>query len=255
MSYGDDLMGDFMAPDPLAKPLDQLFAEKLAGPTISELQAAGRLPKAPAPGQMPPLDPAPAGTLTVGYGVMPRAPAPTLPPGYGDVVQAADLKTVAKATIPTGPESYVPSPTPHKHADLLKQWADDYSLRFFWWDWAHRAWCEASPEAVVRNSDLPALRLAHTRPTEPLKRYCTIGSFSYPEPERVAPARGTRCYYPALSNGTDSWDGFEWHGSDFCVRMLESGLVHLESQDAKTHATAILMATKAAFNKLGGIQK
>lgn len=203
MSHGDDLMGDFMAPDPLAKPLDQLVKERWQ----SKILDTG--PNGP--------DPLPD---SVG-----------MPPGY----------------VPTVP---LPAPVKHKHADLLKQWADDYSLRFFWWDWSHRAWVEASPEAVIRAHDLNALCVAHTRPTEPLKRFCTIGSFSYPEPERVAPAIGTICYYPTLSNGTNSWNTFTWTGEDFDQRMLARGLIHLDGTSAKQHAEAMLLASKAAFNKL-----
>lgn len=71
-----------------------------------------------------------------------------------------------------------------------------------------------------------------------------INGHEVPEPVKVKPEIGTRCYYPILSNKSKyNWVSF-FEGDEFDNRILDKGLMHLTAEAAQKHAEALLSFTK-----------
>lgn len=64
-------------------------------------------------------------------------------------------------------------PTPHKHAALIKQWADDQSQDVWFWD-AHAGWV---------HDDEPTWLCVHyalgPKPTQPPRNMCTLAGVEF----------------------------------------------------------------------------
>jgi hypothetical protein len=137
-------------------------------------------------------------------------------------------------------------PTPHKHAALIKQWADDPSQDVWCWDgyqWLlaleanSPRWIESVPYAVG------------PKPTQPPRLMCTLAGVDFPAPVTDANKLVEGCEYfvanPAFEGGY--WVLF-WRQD--CVdhpRFLEAGLIHYDKEDAKQHSKALLAANKQAI--------
>lgn len=65
----------------------------------------------------------------------------------------------------------------------------------------------------------------------------------WPAPERVAPAEGTRCYIPSF---VYTYAQFIWEENENNRERLESGLIHLSSENAEQHSGALRAASRAA---------
>lgn len=64
------------------------------------------------------------------------------------------------------------------------------------------------------------------------------GTYSYPEPLRVAPEKGTKAYSPSLVGGFHL--AMYHHDSD--EYLLRAGLLHLTREAAEEHAKALILA-------------
>lgn len=75
-------------------------------------------------------------------------------------------------------------------------------------------------------------------PPKPMRK---IGEWEYPKPERDAPPEGTWVYIPDLQYFPEN-EGVEWYSTDYLIRCLNAGLVHLTPEAAQAHAEAIILA-------------
>lgn len=135
---------------------------------------------------------------------------------------------------------------PHKHATLIKQWADDLSQKVWCWCSSSGSWREYDAH---RHPFCESYQFAlGPKPTQPPRKMCVLAGVEFPAPETRAPAPHTTYYFPAVSSGQpvgasewayeDSW-GSQRH-------QLENGLVHLTREAAQQHSKALLAANKRA---------
>lgn len=160
----------------------------------------------------------------------PDAATPIEHPGDGEVVDA----------------EFVP-PKPHKHAALIKQWADDPGQDIWFWVEKDRNW-------VISNfSNMIGYRTGGTyalgpKPTQPPRRMCKLGGLQFPEPEKEAPALGTNYFVPDPDDASPSLvcGPMQWDNETCELRWLHYRMVHLTRDDAEAHSRAILAATRQA---------
>lgn len=136
-------------------------------------------------------------------------------------------------------------PIPHKHAALIKQWADDPSLTVWYWDAANQNWfdCEDDPDWSYDHMAVGAL------PTQPPRKMCSLAGVEFPAPETVAPLIGSKFYVANMTRRDWSKEyAYNWRGdSDGAQLLLEVGLVHLTYEAAEQHSKALLAANKQAI--------
>lgn len=138
----------------------------------------------------------------------------------------------------------MPTPTPHKHAALIKQWADDSSQKV--WQWSPRVneWFEMNAvtwDATVHYALGP-------KPTQPPRKMCSLAGVEFPMPETVAPEVGARYFTPdiVLVAGLAGSQDWNWGAIETDDRWLRQGLIHFTREAAEQHSRALLAANKAA---------
>lgn len=127
---------------------------------------------------------------------------------------------------------------PHKHAALIKQWADDPSQHVWYWSpsggiWRQTepSWCETTTYALG------------PKPTQPPRKMCVLAGVEFPAPETKTPGEGQR-YYAAMPFGARE---YYWVNNVTERDWLRLGLVHLSREAAEQHARALLAANKQAI--------
>lgn len=127
---------------------------------------------------------------------------------------------------------------PHKHAALIKQWADDTTQPIWYWD-----------GTVWQPDDAPMSGYKSyaigPKPTQPPRKMCSLGGLEFPAPETEAPQDGADIW-TAYVDGEPTVGYWQSH-SDGCQLCLTSGLVHLTQQAAEQHSRALLAANKQAI--------
>lgn len=132
-------------------------------------------------------------------------------------------------------------PTPHKHAALIKQWADDPSQTI--WMWFHDAerW-----DAVCPYWNTDSIYAIGERHTQPPRKMCVLAGVEFPLPETEAPAMGTHYF---VSNDMAPTRPFchIWNGTEFDTEPLRAGYLHLTREAAVEHGIALLAANTQAI--------
>lgn len=123
-------------------------------------------------------------------------------------------------------------PTPHKHAALIKKWADNPKLQFEFSN-VHVSQWKACP-GVPLWDEQSEYRVA--------KQTMTINGHSFLEPESEAPEDSTEYFVPCFVS-TSRVNVARWGSSQFEFQLLAEGLVHLTASDAAAHAKALLSLT------------
>lgn len=118
---------------------------------------------------------------------------------------------------------------PHKHAQIIKAWADGHDIEFK----GTRGW------TIVVHPTFSEATEYRIRP-----KVIRINGLEIPEPERAVPAENQIYYYPSVTD-SDWVSGFSWHNDSIDKRILEAGLLHLTHANAWAHARAIFEPTKA----------
>lgn len=136
------------------------------------------------------------------------------------------------------------TPTPHKHAALIKQWADDTSQPV--WVWSSSAgWFDASDGGETTPSWSPSSTYAlGPKPTQPPRKTCTLAGVEFPVPETTAPASGASYYIPTTAGHPAH---IEWANDRTDKMYLAAGMIHLDREAALAHALALLAANKQAI--------
>ena len=135
-------------------------------------------------------------------------------------------------------------PTPHKHAALIKQWADDPSQTV--WSWMPSTHPDSRP-GYWKPCDPLWIETTHyavgPRPGNPPRKMCVLAGVEFPAPETTAPPNHTRYW----SAGADWVRYAMWYSDIEDKTRLAGGLVHLTREAAEQHSKALLAANKAAI--------
>ena len=124
------------------------------------------------------------------------------------------------------------TPRKHKHADMIRRWLDDDSLMVEWKQSSHHWMLLKSNEITWDEDDEYRFK----------PKMIKCGDLEFPEPMRVAPARGDAYAVPTLLGypGLSHWGGeaceYEW---------LRRGIVHSSVEAAAAHAKALIALTES----------
>lgn len=118
---------------------------------------------------------------------------------------------------------------PHKHAEVIKAWADDPEQGVQFFDHIHEKWLD-----VETISWVPTLQYRIKPKT------ININGYEVPEPVRVALNKGDT-YYMVSPYGAGL---MEWHGNAFDFELLKNGAIHLTRDAAMKHHEAIFSFTR-----------
>ena len=134
----------------------------------------------------------------------------------------------------------------HKHAELMRLYAEDAletDKPWELWEWRRpgETW-----QVFINDEDVPCWYLDIEYRRKP--RTTTINGRELVAPERVAPAGGTRYWYPALLNYKRR-DSVVWGDSHWDRTLLKRGLVFLREEDAVAMAEALLSLLKGEGNE------
>jgi hypothetical protein len=146
------------------------------------------------------------------------------------------------AGLGTIPSDYEPTPRPH--AAMQCQYAMDDSL-FKW------IWFELRQEWVTTDNSWASpctYFVGHTKPTQPPKRMCELGSVSFPEPETVYPDIGTAFWIICVDK--TPYESI-WDDDREDKKLLAAGLVHLNPEAATLHSKGLAAVNLAAVT--GGV--
>lgn len=123
-------------------------------------------------------------------------------------------------------------PTPRKHSELIKLWAEDDTLHFEYRRSTSPHWesCGGIP-AWLPDCEY---RVA--------KVIISINGHKVPEPEERPLATGRDFWVPNLIRD-DLNTHYIWNGGAFDRQVLAFGLVHLDEGSAVKHAKALLSCT------------
>lgn len=134
-------------------------------------------------------------------------------------------------------------PTPHKHAALIKQWADDPSQPV--WIWTGHQWePPLHHECPLWLADVP--HALGPKPTQPPRKMCVLAGVEFPMPE-THPLDCHQCYFVTRVAHIGGVAEFKWAGDAFDLGRLGDGLVHLTREAAEAHGRALLAANKQAI--------
>jgi hypothetical protein len=94
------------------------------------------------------------------------------------------------------------TPTPHKHAALIKAWADDPSQDV--WEYDGQWDLVTDPVPVWYDHLHYALG---PKPTQPPRKMCSLAGVEFPEPLKAAPRAGSDYFVPNILGGLlgDTW--------------------------------------------------
>jgi len=140
-----------------------------------------------------------------------------------------------------------PAPAPveaRAHAELIKQWASDKSLKVF--VWYKNAWGDISEPAWYKSENYA---VGHEKPTEPPVKMVKYdgGSIEFPEPARVELERDTN-YWAVTIYGADPE---YWTDHSFDIELLENGLIQPTKEGAEKQSEALVELLKNHAQKWG----
>jgi hypothetical protein len=129
--------------------------------------------------------------------------------------------------------------TPHKHAALIKQWADDPSQTV--WTWVSADWypCQGTIDWYT-----DSVYAVGPRPAEPPKKMCVLAGVKFPAPETEKPKLGANYFVADVRGG---YYDCTWDDHPVDNKRLQSSTLHLTKEAAQAHANALLAATKQAI--------
>lgn len=188
----------------------------------------------------------------VGIAPMARSGGTTIAVGAGQVVDAEFVDPA----VPTPPPQCVTGtsgiagfgirePRPHKHATLIKQWADDPGRTVWFFDpvMPMRGWIELAGDPVWN----PKLHYAiGDKPTAVPRRMCTLAGVEFPAPETEPPEIGAS-YWSADTSLQYAVQLLRWDGDAYDMACLNNGFVHATRAAAEAHTNAVISATKQAI--------
>ena len=127
------------------------------------------------------------------------------------------------------------TPRKHEHAEMIRQWLADDSLKVEYFDDQLGIW------SAVENRNPSWYEHANYRfKTKMIK----CGDLEFPEPMRVAPEVGSDCWMPKIFDSAGFAELFQW--SAFCIKelWLRRGIVHATKEAAEAHARALIALTE-----------
>ena len=130
------------------------------------------------------------------------------------------------------------------HAELIKQWASDKSLKVF--VWYKNSWGDISEPAWYKSSNYA---VGHEKPTEPPVKMVKYdgGSIEFPEPAMVKLERDKEYWAATIYGATPNyWTG---HSSDW--DLLGEGLIQLTKEGAEKQSEALVELLKNHAQKWG----
>jgi hypothetical protein len=133
-------------------------------------------------------------------------------------------------------------PTPRKHHAMMCRYAMDNRLLCWFWNPNFTYWQQESQPAW---EDEFIYFVGHEKPTQPPKHMCELGGISFPAPESVAPASGTLVYTPCLRREGQVYL-LKWSNCLEHLWLIESNLVHLNSEAAALHSQGLAAVNLAA---------
>lgn len=125
-------------------------------------------------------------------------------------------------------------PKPHRHAELIKQWADDPNLKFEWRKNGIDNWKVVDKPAWNENAEY------RIKPKE--QEYIIINGVKVPKPETEKPKIGQLYCVPYF--GQIDFHVLLWCDDEWENEYLQNGMVHLNSCAAALHKHAIVKANK-----------
>ena len=131
--------------------------------------------------------------------------------------------------------------TPRAHAEMAARFMADSSLKCWAWAVDARRWVENERPRWYENL---VYHVGHKKPTAPPKRRVTMAGITFNAQESVAPEPKTRYYVPQPIAMVNTSHINYWTNSQFDRHLLERGVVHLDREDAKLHAEALIILSK-----------
>ncbi|AOM42703.1 hypothetical protein [Xenorhabdus hominickii] len=126
----------------------------------------------------------------------------------------------------------------HTHADLIMEYAKAAQEtekpweRFQLFDTIDEKWYDCSGQPLFEESIKYRLK----------PRIIKIGEFDVPEPVRE-PLSNEQEYYVPILEGGKLYGELVWGNDDIDNRILHRGLIHLDAESAKLHASALISLT------------
>ncbi|MEN9885582.1 MAG: hypothetical protein RL758_160 [Pseudomonadota bacterium] len=131
--------------------------------------------------------------------------------------------------------------TPHKHADLIKKWADDPSQKV--WHWFAGEWTQCPSIPLWYETNCYAIG---EKPTSPPAKMCVLAGVEFPMPMTEVPKRGD-VYWTIHPLSSDRTASFTWDEDQSDYRMLEGMTAFATRGGAEAYARALIAATKQAM--------
>ncbi|MDX7991371.1 hypothetical protein FE394_10415 [Xenorhabdus sp. Reich] len=129
---------------------------------------------------------------------------------------------------------------PHPHATLIEEYAKLSIEHDEPWRWfQYRKSASEDWQNCTKHLNFTYTLEFRLKPNPKIIR---IGEWDVPAPERKPPLKGTKYYVPDLL-AKDRIDPLVWDNSNIDLRLLDRGLVHLNSDAANIHAYALLSLT------------
>lgn len=136
-------------------------------------------------------------------------------------------------------------PTPHKHAALIKQWAEDPNQEVWFWSNFNKRWELSTFNNMVAYTTGGTYALG-PKPTQPPYKMCVLAGAEFPMPE-TSPPEPHKVYYMPNIYHTNEVSIIRWEGDRFDMDRLSQGFVHLNRDAAHAHAIALAKASKQAI--------
>lgn len=127
--------------------------------------------------------------------------------------------------------------TKHPYATIIQAISNSESVEFYNSD---NQWV-TQPDALALNEISRKLYPPSRYRVKP--KLIRIGNYDVPEPVRQ-PIDEDIYYYTPCTSFADGYDRLLWEGSEFDLRQLENGQIHLTKEAAVLHAKALLSLTK-----------
>ena len=123
--------------------------------------------------------------------------------------------------------------TPRAHAEMAARFMADSSLKCWAWVPSTKLWVENERPIWLDNL---IYHVGHEKPTAPPKRKVTIAGITFDAPETDELAQKTEYWLVRFGEVFLQF----WDDDSFDKRWLGNGLVHLDEENARLHAQALL---------------